>query len=550
VVHTLGQRALAHPRLLLIVLCLLLWLPGWFSLPPGDRDESRFAQASKQMLETGDLVNIRNGDEARNRKPIGIYWLQLPGVAVANAIGIAHTNPIWPYRLPSLAGGLLAVLAVERFGRRPFGAAPALLAAALLAASTLLTVEVHIAKTDAALLGATTLAMLLLAQAYLTGALSAWRAAVFWLAVGAGILIKGPVTPLVIGLTTVTLAIADRRGAWLRRLRPAWGIPLALVIILPWFAAIGFATHGAFFRDSLGGDLGGKLAGGDDAHGAPPGFHLVLLSLTLFPSGWVAPRALPAAWAGRREPATRFLLAWAIPAWLVFEAVPTKLPHYILPLLPPLCLMAARWLLDPARRPAPRWLRAVSLGLSAVAACVLGVGAAALPVALGVAWWLGVPALAAAMLLAWLVAAALRAGAPARAACLAAAACVPLYAALLGLELPNLSPLWLSPRVEAALAGHPYAAFATAGFAEPSLMFLCGTQTRFLGDGGLAGDFLVTAPGRVALVEARQMPGFVARVTAFHLTPRTIATIDGFNYSNGRRVRLSLEELSPPAISH
>ena len=65
-----------------------------------------------------------------------------------------------------------------------------------------------------------------------------------------------------------------------------------------------------------------------------PGYHLLLLSLTLFPSAPVVLCALPSAWAARREPATRFLLAWIVPAWLVFEAVPTKLPHYTLPLFP------------------------------------------------------------------------------------------------------------------------------------------------------------------------------------------------------------------------
>ncbi len=530
-----------HPRLLLVTFCLLLWLPGWFSLPPGDRDESRFAQATKQMVESGDAVDIRNGAEARNRKPIGIYWLQLPGAAAARAIGIAHNNPIWPYRLPSLAGALLAVLAVQGMGRRLFGREAALLAAASLAASVLLTVETHIAKTDAALLGATTVVMLLLAQAYLTERLSALQAGVFWLALGAGVLIKGPITPMVAGLTVVMLAVADRRAAWLRTLRPAWGVPLALAVVLPWFIAIGIATHGAFFREAVGGDLGNKLAGGDDAHGAPPGFHLALLSLTLFPAGWTVLRALPSAWAARRTPATRFLLAWAVPAWLVFEAVPTKLPHYILPLVPALCLLAARWLLDPARRPTPRWLAWLSTTLFVAAAALLGLGAAALPVALQAPWWLGLPALAAAVLLLTLVLPALRRDAVLRAACLGLAASVPLYAAILGLELPRLTPLWLAPRVEAALAAHAdVTGFAAAGFAEPSLMFLCGTGTRMLGDGAEAADFLAAAPGRVVLVEARQLPAFTARAAALALVAHPFADIAGFNYSNGRRVRLVL----------
>ena len=64
-------RALA-----LLVLCLVLFLPGIAELPVTDRDEARFAQATKQMLETGDFVDIRFQDEPRWKKPIGIYWMQ------------------------------------------------------------------------------------------------------------------------------------------------------------------------------------------------------------------------------------------------------------------------------------------------------------------------------------------------------------------------------------------------------------------------------------------------------------------------------------------
>src|SRR6516162_8767255 len=65
-----------RPYALLCILCLILYLPGLATIPPLDRDEARFAQATRQMLETGDFVRIRFQDEARNKKPIGIYWLQ------------------------------------------------------------------------------------------------------------------------------------------------------------------------------------------------------------------------------------------------------------------------------------------------------------------------------------------------------------------------------------------------------------------------------------------------------------------------------------------
>jgi 4-amino-4-deoxy-L-arabinose transferase-like glycosyltransferase len=540
VTQTFRTLTARHPRALLVALCLLLWLPGFFTLPAGDRDESRFAQATRQMLESGDAVDIRNGTEARNRKPIGIYWLQLPPVWIADEMGLAHDNPIWPYRLPSLAGVLLAVLAVERFGRRLVGAPAAWLAAALLASAVLPTVEVHIAKTDAALLGATTLAMLLLGEAYVSGRLSAGRAVVFWVALGAGVLLKGPITLMMVGLAAVTLAVADRRAGWLRALRPAWGGPLALAIVLPWFVAIGIATHGGFFRDAVGGDLGNKLAGGDDGHGGPPGYHTLLLSLTLFPAGWAVLRALPAAWAERRAPAVRFLLAWVVPAWLVFEAVPTKLPHYPLPVAPALLLLAAAWLTDPHRRLPPRWLAGLSAGLFALAAAVLGIGAAALPAAVGAAWWLGVPALAAAALLATLVLRALRRGEEQRAALLGVLAAVPLYAAVLGFEAPRLTPLWIAPRVAAVLAAHPEIhTLASTGFAEPSLRLLCGTATEFL-PGAAAARFLMAGPGRAVLVEGRARSGFEAEANRLGEEPVVVATLDGFNYSSGRHVTLTL----------
>src|SRR5437016_7623098 len=93
--------------LLLIGILLLAWLPALFTLPPLDRDESRFAEASRQMVETGDYVDIRFASGPRYNKPIGIYWLQSLSAAIA---GPALHNRIWVYRIPSLLGGLLCTI--------------------------------------------------------------------------------------------------------------------------------------------------------------------------------------------------------------------------------------------------------------------------------------------------------------------------------------------------------------------------------------------------------------------------------------------------------
>src|SRR6185295_6829386 len=91
--------------LALVLLCAIAWLPGFFTLPPLDRDESRFAQATKQMLETRDFVDINLGNGPRYEKPVGIYWLQAASTAV---LGGGVRNRIWPYRVPSLLGALAA----------------------------------------------------------------------------------------------------------------------------------------------------------------------------------------------------------------------------------------------------------------------------------------------------------------------------------------------------------------------------------------------------------------------------------------------------------
>ena len=85
----------------LILTALLAFLPGFFQIPPTDRDEARFAQASKQMLETGEYVDIHFQDEVRYKKPVGIYWLQVGVVKTASALGIRQAQTtIWLYRIP------------------------------------------------------------------------------------------------------------------------------------------------------------------------------------------------------------------------------------------------------------------------------------------------------------------------------------------------------------------------------------------------------------------------------------------------------------------
>lgn len=541
----------SRPNLALVLLCLCLYLPGFFTVPALDRDEARFAQASRQMVESGDYVNIRVGAEERNKKPVGIHWAQVAVVHGLEAAGIPARGHIWAYRVPSMLGAILGVLATFQFGRALVGRRAALLGAAMLAACMVLVVETHIAKTDAALLATVAGAMGLFGLAYLRpGAFTARHAAGFWVIMGISVLLKGPVGPMVPLLSGLTLALMDRGAPWFRPLRLHWGVPLMLAMAAPWMVAIGIATEGRFFAQALGDDMIAKLGSGEEKHWGPPGFYIIVFFIAAFPSAWMVWPALRQAWNQRSLPATRFLLAWLVPTWLVFEAVQTKLPHYTLVVYPALMLLIAIWALDPLRFQPGRWLVwTMRFGLVSVA---LGMGVVALvapQILAGWIPWAGWLVMPLALLLTWAVLSATSRGLWARGAALGVVLVVPIYAAILGGLLPRIEPMWLAPRLQQALArvapGLPASQFGMAGHAEPSALFAIGGALHLLPSGPAAAQFLADQPGRVVAVGNRQEAAFQGELTRLGLRVQELATVSGYNYSRGRPITLLLYRSVP-----
>src|ERR1700733_4430780 len=215
--------AASHRRAagILVLLSLILFLPGFFQIPPVDRDEAYFAQATKQMIETGDYVDIRYQDDVRYRKPVGIYWMQAIVVNTASALGIPNARTtIWLYRIPSQIGAIGAVLATFWCALAFVSRRGAILAALMLMASTMLGAEARLAKTDAMLLFTIVTAMAVLARAYLASRRgdappSLAQLAIFWTALAVGIMVKGPLNLMVVGLAAVTVSAIDRSGRWL-----------------------------------------------------------------------------------------------------------------------------------------------------------------------------------------------------------------------------------------------------------------------------------------------------------------------------------------------
>ncbi len=532
----------------LLLFLLALWLPGFTTLPPMDRDEPRFAQASKQMLETGDLVAIRFGEEARNKKPVGIYWLQAAAVGAGEALGVADARRrIWLYRVPSLLAALATVFFTVWAAMPLVSRRGAWLSGLLMGSTLLLGVETRLATTDAVVAATVAAGMAALGRVWLARGrpVPLGTAALFWAAMGVGILVKGPITPLVPALAALALSVLVRSGAWLKGLRPLPGLLLCVAVVAPWFALILLRTHGAFLSEAVGHDMLGKVAGGQEMHGAPPGIYLLAFFLSGWPLAPFAALAAPAVWRHRAEPAFAFLLAWLVPSWVVYEAVPTKLFHYVMPLYPALAILAVAGLERAAARAEHDPRRGGRLFAALLALVPLVVGAA-VPALAGRLWTV-TPGIAAAALLATLLGLGLvalatlemRRGRLAGAVAAAAAAAAPVAALVFGLMLsPGVAPgLALSGRLAAAGRGAlggacPDPAYATAGDREPSLMFL--TDTRLLMTDPLgAAHFMDDAPCRVAFVAGKDEAAFGAALDPA-AGVRRAATVAGLALNGGR----------------
>eukprot|EP01037_Dinobryon_pediforme_P006284 gene6284-6356_t len=479
---------------LLAFISLCLFLPGFFTLQPMDRDEPRFAQATKQMLETGDFISIRFQDEARNKKP-----------------------DIWLYRLPSLLAAIASVYLTYWAALAVTDRRKALVAAVLMATCLLLGVEARLAKTDAVLTATTIACFGALMRLNLRRTLVLPHVLVFWTALAAGILIKGPITPLIVLLAMAVLSFKERSIRWLNPIRPGLGLVLCLLVVLPWFILIGIKTQGAFFAQSIGQDMLNKVAQGQESHGAPPLTYFGLFWLTAWPMAPLALLAAPFVWRLWRDPKNIVLLAWLMPAWVMFEAVPTKLPHYVLPLYPAIAILTAVNI-DNIRLNTNVWLR----GLSGILAFLVPVGL----VLVGLVFWLqtafpllpqlaSIPApVSTALVYVPVMIGCSPIEAVAKMVAFAALFFVLAYSSVL--TSPAFAPFALSQRLTATReqiretsSCLALDAIGSARFAEPSFVFLNATDIRFA-DGQTAAEFINGASCRLAFVERAEEPAFAA----------------------------------------
>ncbi len=527
------------PYLLLSFLCLVLYVPGIASIPITDRDEPHFAQTSRQLLETGDYLQLKFQNEARHLKPPGIYWLQ----ALSARIFTEVDNPaIWAYRLPSLLGALLAVLFSYGFARNFLGERSAFWGAALLASSLLLTAEAHLSLSDAVLLFSIVLMQGALWKIYVSARQEkrlhpAW-VILFWVAMAFGVLIKG-LNPIFALLTIFGLCLADRQWRWLKALHLVGGLGLVLILSLVWLIPLSIATHSNFLWDMIHLDVMPKLSGGQQSHGLPPGFFLLSSLVTLWPASVLLVASLFYACKQRKDYSVRFLLAWIIPSYFLYELIPTKLPQYLLPIYPALALLMAISLVSGgySKFPYPKVLRcfySVWLLLSGTIAIGFVVLSYLLEAGIPLIIWLNALIVVCASIylvsLLWQN----RIKDVALAVVLISVCSYPLVFEKI---IPSFNSLWITERIRTVIlseqpaldAQHPLIVLA---YSEPSLVFRLGTHNVLFTTLNAVAEKLREGAAWV-LIEQQQQTEFEHILAQHALSMQPLKTIHGWPLNSG-----------------
>ena len=313
--------------LLAAVLALGFDLGGY---PLFDPDEGRNAEVAREMAQTNDYVLPHLDGLPYLDKPI-VYFAA--AAAVMEVLGPTETAA----RLPAYLFTLATFVVVIRFVRRRWGSDAAWLAAVALATMPLVLAYARTTIFDSALAFCTTLAIL-----------AFWdeRPTLAWAAIGLGAITKGPVAILIPLATVIPYALLTGRPV--RRLFSLSALGVFALVALPWFLAISLRIpefpHYVFVRETFE-----RVTSTRFHRTAPFWYYLPIVPVAAFP--WIVPalarwRRWRWAWLARRvnpqAQDTILLACWVLGPLLFFTLNQSKLPQYVLPLMPPFALAAAR----------------------------------------------------------------------------------------------------------------------------------------------------------------------------------------------------------------
>lgn len=348
--HDPGPRTLGlRDVLALTAVSLLVLVPGTIGVSLIDRDEGWYAQVCREMLASGDWIVPRYLGEVWIAKPPLTYWF-------VNISFLLFGFGEWQARLVPVLASTVNVLLAAQLAARMFNRRIGLLAGVVFITLGLPIVVGKMLLTDALMLTCTLAAVLLHWRMTEPGGMTHRRIAGYWLAIGLGILAKGPATLLFAGVFGIALLFAPGRRRWLfdwrastsfirslvTALRWWWWFPLALLVAVPWYLHMALIAGDVLVEQFLWYEILDRFKGDPHGHGGPPGYHVMVGLGGMLPWLFFVPGTLIEAFhRWREDAATRILLVWLIVPWIILELVRSKLPHYVLPCYVPLAMLMA-----------------------------------------------------------------------------------------------------------------------------------------------------------------------------------------------------------------
>lgn len=338
------DKLAARPQRSIVLLSLLLLLAGNWILPLTDRDEARFAEASREMLQRGDYVVPWFNGAWRFDKPVLIYWCQMASYSLLGDNAFAA-------RLPSVLFTTATALLLVRWGRKIADAKTGFLAGIMFVAGLHVAIVGRMATADMAMIFFVTLA--LWSGWELTRPEHALRRKWWWtfyVALALGFLAKGPVAWLPLG--GMFLGRIFRKNAFRLALNETVvGLCLTMALVALWGEPALAQTGGKFWSVGMGEHVFNRSIGVLDSHGAKGllGFVALLplyfatFFVSFFPWSTRVPSAIRCWWPERqRDDLGWYLAVQALLVFVVFSLVRTKLPHYTMPAFPCIALWLAR----------------------------------------------------------------------------------------------------------------------------------------------------------------------------------------------------------------
>lgn len=335
--------------------CLLLFLLGASPWGLWERDEGRYADVAREMLERRDFITPRIDGTVFLDKPPLVYWMTAASLALW---GPGETGA----RFGLLLFALGTLLVTRRIGFLLYGRRGANLSAIVLASSVLFYTASHVLTLDLALAFFVSLTLFFFLKGYGAGEAGTGSYAGMFAAAAGGVMTKGLIGALLPALAIASFLTLRRDWRRMRDLPWARGILLFLLIAAPWYIAVSIANpefpRYFFLREHLE-----RFASVVHRHQGGWWYYLAVLAAGLMPwslmlPAWLLGRRAPGACTGgvlRRE-APAFLWSWVAPGMLFFTVAQSKLPLYILPLMPPVALLIASALERHLEQKPHRWL--------------------------------------------------------------------------------------------------------------------------------------------------------------------------------------------------